>query len=151
MNDQTEVMISKYMNDMIVTKRTRAHLKDTNGAVKRAFAVGQWVEMPEVTTMNSTKVVQTPIVISIKIPFLAKEIGPILIRSGRRKHIIEEGYPMEIRSVRPIDGKLGNMGVAVSALVSFAASFLQQSEPKMTVGTLKIWNGVMREAGKRLH
>lgn len=75
LNDQTEVMIAKYVDGMIFAARTRAHLKDTYNAGKQAFTVGQWIEKPEFIKINTSEVIQTSTVISIKIQSLAREIG----------------------------------------------------------------------------
>lgn len=64
---------------------------------------------------------------------------------------MEEASPMEIRQVRTIAGKLGYMGVSVPPLVSFAASFPQQSVSKMTVRILNMLNGAIRDNKKRIH
>ena len=145
------IIVAKYVDDMLVAARTSMGLTKARGIIQQVFTIGHWVQTPNVLTMNSTEITQTPQDISICVPSLAKEIEPITLPAGRRKQISDDASQTEITKLRSIAGKLGYLGIACSPLASFAASYLQQCIPKLTVGTLKSLNGVIRDVSRRIH
>ena len=144
-------IIAKYVDDMLVAARTSRQLAETKNGIMKSFTVGQWVETPDGLQMNSTEVLQHPEEISLSMPSLAKEIEPVKIFPGRRKQITEDASQSEVRAIRSVAGKLGYLGIACSPIADFAASFLQQCIPKLTIGGPKSLNGVIRDARNRLH
>ena len=78
-----------------------------------------------------------------------KEIDVELLTPSLRKDISAECSDNKIRRVRSMEGKLGYIGVAVSPLASFAASYIQQLITMLSIAELKHANGIARDVLKR--
>lgn len=81
--------------------------------------------------------------------YQSTEIIPFSISPPRRKQLASKLTSTELRDVRSMPGKIGYLGVATSPFAAFAASYIQQCIPTLTIAGLKSINGVVREVKRR--
>lgn len=142
-------LLAKYVDDLLCSAKTTNLLGKMRSGVESVVELGAWKEWPDVLDVNSTEVVQTPTGVTVTAKRLKKEVELVVISPSRRKDISAEVTEAETRSVRSMAGKLGYIGVAISPLAAFAASYVQQILPKMTIAGLKHANGVVRDVLRR--
>ncbi len=99
--------------------------------------------------MNSTEVDQLPDLICVDMTKTAKGIEQIRVSPVRREQIADCVTKQEERQVWTIGGKLFYMGVAESPFCAFAARFMQQRIPEMTIGSLMQMNALIRDTTKK--
>ena len=143
------VLLAKYVDDFLCAARNEVVLSNVHKRITQAVELGSWKQWPDVMDVNSTEVVQTVDYVSVSAKRLKSEVEVVVLSPSRRKNISAEVTDSESRSVRSMAGKLGYIGVAVSPLASFAASYVQQILPKMTVAGVKHSNGIAKDILRR--
>lgn len=141
--------IAKYVDDILISAYSDEWLQFARDGISQCYDVGSWNETPDEIDVNATQVFQNPHGVEIHSKRMSKEIDFVLLSPNRRKDIASEVSKMEQRSVRTLAGKLGYIGVCKSPLAGFAASFIQQIIPRMTIAGVKFANGIAKDALKR--
>ena len=67
----------------------------------------------------------------------------------RRKDIAAEASKDEQKLLRSAAGKMGYLGVSISPLAAFCASYIQQIIPKISIAGVKYMNGICRDVIRR--
>lgn len=55
-----QVIVAKYVDNMLIEDLTSGYLAKSRDAIQQSFKVGQWLKTPDELTMNSTEIIQTP-------------------------------------------------------------------------------------------
>eukprot|EP00171_Calliarthron_tuberculosum_P003416 IDg3416t1 len=85
----------------------------------------------------------------VKCRRLIKGIELVKLLPERMKQIASKATQYEQRLVRSLAGNLRYIGTTVSPLASFAASFLQQMLPQLTIAGIKFTNRLVKDIIKR--
>lgn len=143
------VVLAKYVDDFLCAARNEGVLGDVHNGIIQAVGQSCWKQWPDVMDVNSTEVAQTVDRVSVSSKRLKSEVEFVILNPSRKKDISAEVTDSESRSVRSMTGKLGYIGVAVSPLASFAASYLQQILPKVMVAGVRHANGIAKDMLRR--
>ncbi|KAI0562418.1 hypothetical protein FGB62_60g00 [Gracilaria domingensis] len=98
---------------MVVSGRTTADLRRVSNGIEQSYIVGEWKQTPETLIVNSTSVQQSSSVIDVCISDTQRNIGSVELPPGRRKQISEAASASDIRSMRAVAGKIGQLYTAV--------------------------------------
>ena len=140
------LFIAKYVDDFLIAAKDERWLDWSVGGIKRAYRIGSLSCAPETLTKNSTEIEVSESVLMLHMrSFQRNEIELSTISPPRRRQVESKLTATEIREVRRVAGKRGYLGTGVSPFASFAASFLQQRIPFMTIAKLKNANGTIRD------
>lgn len=99
--------------------------------------------------VNATLVSQDESGVKMDSMRTSKAIDLVMLTPARRKDISSDVSKLEQKAVRTMAGKLGYLGVCSSPIAGFAASFIQQIVPRMTIAGVKVANGIARDALRR--
>jgi len=143
------LLIAKYVDDIIVAALNDEWLLFAKDGCSQCFEIGSWKRTPSELDVNGTEVIQDKEIISLTAKRLSKEVDVMQLQPARRKDISSEVSAMEQKKIRTMAGKLGYLGISTSPMASFAASFIQQLIPKMTIAGVKYANGIARDLLKR--
>ena len=146
---QLIALLAKYVDDLVIATKEVALMNAFREALSQELEIGSWKQVPEEMDVNGTNVLQTAEMITVTAENLVRSVDCVELSPGRRKDISSECTSVEVRKVRTMAGKLGYLGVSISPLASFAASFIQQIVPKITVAGVKHSNGITRDVLKR--
>jgi len=146
---QLVLIIAKYVDDILAAALNEDWLLFAKDGCSQSFEIGSWKQTPNELDVNGTEVTQDRESISLTAKRLSKEVDVVEMVPSRRKNISSEVTKMEQKLVRTMAGKLGYLGTAASPMASFAASFIQQLIPKMTIAGVKFSNGVARDLLRR--
>lgn len=149
-NGTPSVFITKYVDYLFVAAQNLEWIQFTEDGIRQAFEWSSWYVNPTPLNINSTSVQQIPDEIAVTMDAMLRELTPVLVSPSRRKHVHSRLTPLRIRHVRSRAGFLNYLSVAVSPFSAFAASFIQQLVPAVTVGGLKQVNRIIRDIKKRM-
>ena len=142
-------LLAKYVDDLAVAAKSQKLMEEFQPGNGQAVEIGSWIQYPDELEVNSTEVLQTKESVNISATRLSKTVEFVGLTPGRRKDIASECNTLEISKVRSMADKLGYMGVAVSPIAAFAASYIQQIVPKMIIAGVKHANGIARDILRR--